>query len=75
MASSDMETDLHYSLAVQGVPIAEHVVIRWGGWKQTGHDTFRENYLGPVPDHITAAVNRMNLPSRSFESAAPINRL
>jgi integrase len=48
-------TDTYYSLAFEGVPIAEQLVMSWGGWKQTatGRETFRENYLGPVPDHIT----------------------
>lgn len=49
-------TDSYYSLALEGVPIAEQLVMSWGGWKQTstGRETFRENYLGPVPDHVTA---------------------
>lgn len=49
-------TDSYYSLALAGVPIAEQLVMSWGGWKQTttGRETFRENYLGPVPDHVTA---------------------
>lgn len=49
-------TDSYYSLAFAGVPIAEQLVMSWGGWKQTtsGRETFRENYLGPVPDHVTA---------------------
>lgn len=49
-------TDAYYSLAFEGVPIAEQLVMSWGGWTQTsaGRETFRENYLGPVPDHITA---------------------
>jgi len=49
-------TDAYYSLALAGVPIAEQLVMSWGGWKQTstGRETFRENYLGPVPDHVTA---------------------
>lgn len=48
-------TDTYYSLAFEGVPIAEQLTMSWGGWKQTttGRETFRENYLGPVPDHIT----------------------
>lgn len=30
--------------------------MSWGGWTQTttGRETFREDYLGPVPDRITA---------------------
>lgn len=50
-------TDGYYSLAFNGVPIAEQLIMSWGGWKQTqtGRETFRENYLGPVPDHITEA--------------------
>ncbi|ELY69336.1 site-specific integrase [Natrinema versiforme] len=49
-------TDTYYSLAFEGVPIAEELVMSWGGWKMTatGRETFRENYLGPVPDHVTA---------------------
>lgn len=49
-------TDTYYSLAFEGVPIAEQLVMSWGGWKQTstGRETFRENYLGPVPDHVTS---------------------
>jgi len=49
-------TDSYYSLALGGVPIAEQLVMSWGGWKQTttGRETFRKNYLGPVPDHVTA---------------------
>jgi integrase len=49
-------TDSYYSLALAGVPIAEQLVMSWGGWTQTstGRETFRENYLGPVPDHVTA---------------------
>lgn len=47
-------TDTYYSLAFSGVPIPEQLVMSWGGWKQseTGRSTFRQNYLGPVPDHI-----------------------
>lgn len=49
-------TDASYSLAFAGVPIAEQLVISWGGWKQTskGRETFRQNYLGPVRDPVTA---------------------
>lgn len=49
-------TDSYYSLALAGVPIAEQLVMSWGGWKHTstGRETFRQNYLGPVPDHVTA---------------------
>jgi integrase len=56
-------TDAYYSLAFAGVPIAEQLVMSYGGWRQTetGRDTFRENYLGPVPDHITAQA-REHLP-------------
>lgn len=48
-------TSTYYALAFTGVPIAEQLVMSWGGWKQTqtGRETFRQNYLGPVPDHIT----------------------
>lgn len=47
-------TDTFYSLAFAGVPIAEELTMSWGGWKMTatGRETFRENYLGPEPDHI-----------------------
>lgn len=47
-------TDSFYSLAFSGIPIAEQLVMSWGGWSQTesGRETWRENYLGPVPDHI-----------------------
>jgi len=49
-------TDTFYSLAIAGNPIAEELVLSWGGWRHsaTGRQTFRENYLGPVPDHVTA---------------------
>ncbi|MHB9286795.1 site-specific integrase [Halobacteriales archaeon Cl-PHB] len=48
-------TDTYYSLAFAGVPIAEQLTMGWGGWAMTesGRETFRENYLGPEPDHIT----------------------
>jgi integrase len=48
-------TDTFYTLAYQGVPIAEELTMAFGGWKMTstGRETFREHYLGPVPDHIT----------------------
>lgn len=47
-------TDSFYSLAFAGVPIAEELTMGWGGWAMTesGRSTFRENYLGPEPDHI-----------------------
>lgn len=57
-------TDGYYSLAFAGVPIAEQLTMSWGGWKQTqtGRETFRENYLGPVPDHVTErAVEHLSL--------------
>lgn len=57
-------TDTYYSLAFAGVPIAEQLTMSWGGWKQSesGRTTFRENYLGPVPDHITErAVQHLEL--------------
>lgn len=57
-------TDSYYSLAFRGVPIAEQLTMSWGGWAQTesGRETFRENYLGPVPDHVTAqAVEHLGL--------------
>lgn len=48
-------TDGYYSLAFGGVPIAEELIMSWGGWAHTstGRETFRTNYLGPVPDHVT----------------------
>jgi len=48
-------TGLFYRLAAAGVPVAEELVMSWGGWKQTasGRETFRERYLGPVPDSVT----------------------
>ena len=58
-------TDAYYSLAFAGVPIAEQLTLSYGGWAQTpkGRQTFREDYLGPVPDHITAqARNNLALP-------------
>lgn len=57
-------TDGYYSLAFAGVPIAEQLIMSWGGWKQTqtGRETFRSNYLGPVPDHVTGrALADLNL--------------
>jgi len=47
-------TQTYYSLAIAGVPIAEELVMSWGGWAHTstGRETFRQNYLGPVPDSI-----------------------
>lgn len=47
-------TDTFYTLAFNGVPIAEELTMSWGGWamSETGRQTFREHYLGPVPDHI-----------------------
>lgn len=49
-------TDTYYSLATSGNPIAESLVLSWGGWEQseTGRTTFNENYLGPVPDHVVS---------------------
>lgn len=51
-------TDTFYTLAGEGVPIAEELVMSWGGWTMTatGRETFRQNYLGPVPDHIVSEV-------------------
>lgn len=50
-------TDTYYSLAVSGNPVAEQLTLSWGGWRQNenGRTTFRENYLGPVPDRIVAS--------------------
>ncbi|MFC7069506.1 site-specific integrase [Halobaculum lipolyticum] len=47
-------TDTFYTLAFHGVPIAEELTMGWGGWamSESGRRTFRENYLGPEPDHI-----------------------
>lgn len=56
--------DTFYSLAFSGVSIAETLVMSWGRWEQTstGQETFRQNYLGPVPDHITVhAVEKAGL--------------
>lgn len=58
-------TDGYYSLAFEGVPIAEQLIMSFGGWEQTetGRATFRQDYLGPVPDHITArAREQLGLP-------------
>jgi len=58
-------TDGYYSLAFQGVPIAEQLIMSFGGWTQTetGRETFRRDYLGPVPDRITAqAMDELGLP-------------
>jgi integrase len=51
-------TDTYYTLALAGVPIAEQLTMTWGGWtmSETGRSTFRQTYLGPVPDHIVADV-------------------
>lgn len=57
-------TNSYYTLALAGVPIAEQLVMSWGGWKQseTGRDTFRSNYLRPVPDHVVGDVgSRLSL--------------
>jgi integrase len=47
-------TQTFYALAMDGVPIAEALTMSWGGWaqNQNGRSTFREAYLGPVPDHV-----------------------
>lgn len=58
-------TDSYYSLAFAGVPIAEQLVMSYGGWRQTqtGRETFRRDYLGPVPDHVTVqAMDELALP-------------
>jgi len=58
-------TDGYYALAFDGVPIAEQLIMSWGGWKQTttGRQTFRQDYLGPVPDRITVeAMGELGLP-------------
>lgn len=49
-------TDTFYTLAFEGVPIAEELTMGWGGWAMTstGRETFRNNYLGPEPDHVAA---------------------
>lgn len=56
-------TGSYYGLAIRGVPIAEQLVMSWGGWAQTesGRDTFRSAYLGPVPDYVVNEV-REDLP-------------
>ena len=57
-------TEVYYSLAFAGVPIAEQLVMSWGGWEQTaqGRAQFRRDYLGPVPDHVTErAVEHLEL--------------
>jgi len=58
-------TDGYYALAFDGVPIAEQLIMSWGGWKHTstGRQTFRQDYLGPVPDRITVeAMGELGLP-------------
>ena len=42
-------TDTYWTLAFAGYD-AEIVVMSWGGWDD--RDTFRDNYLGRVPDHV-----------------------
>jgi integrase len=57
-------TSVYYSLAFAGVPIAEQLTMSWGGWEQTatGRAQFRQDYLGPVPDHVTErAVDHLEL--------------
>lgn len=51
-------TDTFYSLATAGVPSAEELTMSWGGWAktETGRGTFRQSYLGPVPDYILVEV-------------------
>jgi integrase len=44
-------TDTYWTLAFAGYD-AEIVVMSWGGWDS--RDTFRDNYLGRVPDHVAA---------------------
>lgn len=65
-------TDTFYSLALEGVPIAEELTMGWGGWAMTatGRETFRENYLGAEPDHIAAqAVSRLkSWPSEGMDA-------
>lgn len=45
-------TDVFWSLG--GGPQVEVTVMTWGGWTltDTGRQTFRENYLGSIPDHV-----------------------
>jgi len=45
-------TDTFWSLG--GGPQVEVTVMNWGGWKlsDAGRTTFRENYLGSIPDHV-----------------------
>jgi len=49
-------TDTFYTLSFNGVPNAEPLTMAWGGWAMTesGRATFRQNYLGPVPNHVAA---------------------
>lgn len=49
-------TELYYQLSASNIGIAEELVMSWGGWRQTasGRETFRQHYLGPVPEHVTA---------------------
>jgi len=49
-------TERYYEMAASGVPIAEELVMSWGGWRQSssGRETFRQHYLGPVPPHVSA---------------------
>lgn len=59
-------TDSYYSLAFAGVPISEQLTMSWGGWTQTstGRETFREHYLGPVPDWLVQKVSgKLELPA------------
>jgi integrase len=51
-------TDTYYSLATAGVPSAKELTMSWGGWAMTesGRAVFTNNYLGPVPDHVTVQV-------------------
>jgi integrase len=54
-------TDTFYTLAFEGVPIAEELTMGWGGWAMTstGRETFRNNYLGPEPDHVAGEAMKL----------------
>jgi hypothetical protein len=60
-------TETYYTLAYSGVPNAEQLTMSWGGWKmnKTGMESFREKYLGPIPDNVTAeAMELLNKSTR-----------
>lgn len=62
-------TDTYYTLAFEGIPIAEELVMSWGGWAHTanGRETFRRNYLGPVPYRVAKqATQSIETPTESL---------